>query len=202
MKPLTPEQQELVEENHKLIFAYAYEKEIDLEEHYGRLAYALCRASQCFDPEKGNFSTVAYRCMQGEMSHYYYTLNRQKRVPQNLIKSLSQAITSEFYEGKEVTLEDVIPDPNNAIDVFENEYLVSLMLECLNDRERYILTEYYIQGRTLQSIADELGCTKERIRQININSIGKIRKKFNPPRINKEPVSDIVQRCRNLGLIP
>lgn len=57
---------------------------------------------------------------------------------------------------------------------------VALAMESLNDRERRIITMRFGLGdgrvRTLQEVSDVMGVTKERIRQMEVRALGKMRK--------------------------
>ena len=47
----------------------------------------------------------------------------------------------------------------------------------LPKRERYVLTEYFYNEKTLSEIGKELNLTRERIRQIKEEAIGRLREK-------------------------
>jgi DNA-directed RNA polymerase sigma subunit (sigma70/sigma32) len=63
------------------------------------------------------------------------------------------------------------------------EDLVERMGECLDDRERFVIRERFGLGegnvvRTLRDIAREIGLSKERVRQIQIAAVEKLRDFF------------------------
>lgn len=68
----------------------------------------------------------------------------------------------------------------STIEKEQNKYLVGEMLGMLRQRERIILEKLYgINGqeqRTIEEISDELGITRERVRQLKMSSINKLRK--------------------------
>ena len=61
------EQKKLFEDNHNLIYSYAKKKHISSEKWYDVLAIGLCKAARSFDPDKGKFSTWAYRFFDNEI---------------------------------------------------------------------------------------------------------------------------------------
>ncbi|MEL7089381.1 MAG: sigma factor-like helix-turn-helix DNA-binding protein, partial [Planctomycetota bacterium] len=87
-------------------------------------------------------------------------------------------------EGREwiETLED---DSDQAADIVEDDHdretlrnwLVTAM-GVLNDRERFIVRERKLreEPRTLESLGNELGLSKERVRQLEAAAFGKMRK--------------------------
>jgi RNA polymerase sigma factor (sigma-70 family) len=50
------------------------------------------------------------------------------------------------------------------------------LLVSLDDREKKIVYGRFVTGKTLQEIADELGLTRERIRQIENNALRKMKR--------------------------
>lgn len=107
--------------------------------------------------------------MEGRLSGSDYSLN---------------ATQSSDDEGREwiETLED---DSQQAQELVEHDrdidtlrgWLVSAMQE-LNDRERFIVRERKLRDapRTLESLGQELGLSKERVRQLEAAAFGKMRK--------------------------
>jgi len=107
--------------------------------------------------------------MEGRLSGSDYSLN---------------ATQSTEDEGREWidALED---DSAQAAEVVEHDkdidtlrgWLVNAM-EALNERERFIVRERKLQDqpRTLESLGDELGLSKERVRQLEAAAFGKMRK--------------------------
>lgn len=67
---LNEKQKNLVEENYNLIYKYAKDHKLDMEEFSGLLSIGLCKAALNYDSDKTKFSTFAYRCMGNEVSNY------------------------------------------------------------------------------------------------------------------------------------
>ena len=68
MKPLTDEQQKLVEANHNLIYFLLKTYKWTIDKYYDIAAIGLCKAAQRYDESRGvNFSTYAMRVMYNEV---------------------------------------------------------------------------------------------------------------------------------------
>lgn len=50
------------------------------------------------------------------------------------------------------------------------------LLDLLDDREKEIIYDRMVNGKTLQQIGDKFGLTRERIRQIEANALQKMRR--------------------------
>lgn len=102
--------------------------------------------------------------------------------------SLSLNMSHETEEGEGREWIDVIADDGSGPDeivarIHDAPVLSRLLKEALSTlrkRERYILTERMLleQPRTLESIANELGLSKERIRQIQATALSKLQKRL------------------------
>jgi RNA polymerase primary sigma factor len=88
-------------------------------------------------------------------------------------------------EDGEGQVKDIIEDeniiaPDEHLDLFFNKERAANLLEMLNERERRILELRYglVDGetKTLAEIADEMGVSRERVRQLEEAAIGKIQK--------------------------
>ncbi|KEO52946.1 RNA polymerase factor sigma-32 [Thioclava pacifica] len=94
------------------------------------------------------------------------------------------ATQSSDEEGREWvdTLEDDGASPEEAVaETHDGETMrvwLGEAMQGLTDRERYIVTERRLidDPRTLESLGDELGLSKERIRQLEAQAFGKMRK--------------------------
>lgn len=91
----------------------------------------------------------------------------------------------ELIEGENFTLMDMLADdsPDQETRLIEDEQRLKLTSEVrrafdrLNDRERKIIQERILDEspRTLQELADDFGISRERVRQLEANALGKLR---------------------------
>ncbi|MBC7004517.1 RNA polymerase sigma factor RpoS [Photobacterium sp. BZF1] len=69
--------------------------------------------------------------------------------------------------------------PENELDKQDISKLAIAMLESLNERDREILCRRFgllgYEAQTLQQVADEVGLTRERIRQLQVSSLKKLK---------------------------
>jgi RNA polymerase sigma factor (sigma-70 family) len=95
---LTAEQQQLVTDNHNLIYDFCKKQGCDKNDYYDIFALSLCRAAERFDPKKGfKFSTLAYRCMLNDFHEEFRKQNYLMRKPKKPIMSLDGSAN---YEGE------------------------------------------------------------------------------------------------------
>jgi len=172
-KCLTPEQQKLVEENHNLIYSYANQKGLNIDEFYPLLAEGLCKAALSFDPSKGKFSTIAYKTMERKMTHYYRDTNAEKRKGDYELLYYHQEVYSEDGDEKEYDwLSSLSSDEN-----IEEKSIFSVWIQkvsaILKYRERKILS-LLSEGYGKEEILRKLGIGSSSYN----NDLKKIREHF------------------------
>lgn len=107
----------------------------------------------------------------------------QKQYKSTIVnKSYCQSLDTIITDDNKLTLEDIIPDESNSsYDPFAKEYIEKSINLILNERERFVINNYYgLNGyseKTIKEIAQELGLGEERVRQIRKNSIIKLKKR-------------------------
>lgn len=85
---LNEKQKNLVEENYNLIYKYAKDHKLDIEEFSGLLSIGLCKAALNYDEDKTKFSTFAFRCMGNEVSNYLRKINAGKYLRHDEVYSM------------------------------------------------------------------------------------------------------------------
>ena len=85
---LNEKQKNLVEENYNLIYKYAKDHKLDIEEFSGLLSIGLCKAALNYDSDKTKFSTFAFRCMGNEVSNYLRKINAAKHLRHDTVYSM------------------------------------------------------------------------------------------------------------------
>ena len=117
-------------------------------------------------------------------------LDLTARQVKSIMDTLSAAkgvdsLTSLVHEEDETTLEDLISDDGkgNPHDVFlqnENQRSIKKSMEDLNDRDRQIIIMRYglndDEPKTLGEVAEILGLSRERVRQIEERAVNTLRK--------------------------
>jgi RNA polymerase sigma factor (sigma-70 family) len=82
--------------------------------------------------------------------------------------------------------------PQNVIALYSDEeesisedLLVQIVDESLTERQKTIFYRRYKDNATLQAIGEELGCSRERIRQLLVKIDARINRKFNSRKPSK-----------------
>lgn len=172
MEKLNEEQKVLVENNHGLIFKFAKDRDIDIEEYYGLLAIGLCKAALIFDESLGfKFSTIAFRCMYREYRTFIQYLFRDKMVPQYEIISYNTGLN--YLEGDEYYSDLMIEAINNNLSDY-SRVNVENFYSHLSDKEKFVLNKI-LCGYKEREVAVILGCTKQNVGYIKT----KIKDKYN-----------------------
>ena len=104
--------------------------------------------------------------------------NKEKIRELSIYESLHSQIsldTKVFDDSEKSKLIDQIVDEREYRQDNEDIEDILSITEKLDEREKYILREKYVTGKTLDEIGGELGLTKERIRQIETKSLARLR---------------------------
>lgn len=104
------------------------------------------------------------------------TIETTMKVPSHMIN-----IESNIDNDCNTTFGDILSDPNekNIEDTVANNLIkdnIKDKLYLLSEREREVVEKYFFQGKSLQEIGNEMGRTRERIRQIKEDALYKLRK--------------------------
>ena len=131
---------------------------------------SLMQAVDKFDYDRGfRFSTYAYRAIA---RNAYRTINDQHKEESRFDASVSEDLTS-------------LPEQDRTSPLNENEWirmrtLLVDLLPRLDRREQFILRGRFALGahrqvRTFQCLADKLGISKERVRQLEQRAVDKLK---------------------------
>ena len=163
----------IVRSNLRLVVALARKFSLSVDqmsELIGEATVPLIRAVELFDISLGNrFSTYATWAVR---NHMVRCMSRRQAAPDHV-------------EIKDQTLLDRVPDercnPEEEVRLTaQRAESVKELLTSLSDRERFVITARFgldgqPRGQSLQDIADKVGLSKERVRQITLSAIEKLR---------------------------
>ena len=176
---LTPEEQKLVAENEKLIYSYMNRfnlSENEVEDWYGLLAFALCKAARGFDESKGyKFSTYAWTCL----THEVWNLHDRKHSLENVVSF------DEYVPGTDnLIYRDILPSD------YDLEYEVLQNMDEINSEKllyRYnklkplhkeIIYQHFILDNKQIDIAEKYNVSRQRISKICRDFVEKVKKDF------------------------
>ena len=159
-EPMTPEQQKLAADNCNLIYAYINRENLDFEEWYGELAFALCRAAQIYDPSFGvTFATLAWNCFMRRVKRVRWLACRSKR---NLMQCVS--LTWRTEEGEELQID--LPDEEDPYEEIDSQIAVENwahnMLPYLKKRDPELLG-YVLEGHNFAEVSRKMGVSRQAI---------------------------------------
>ena len=108
----------------------------------------------------------------------------QKIIGESSASAISNIHTSIKVDGSQLDLSDVIPDSN--VEISENEFEVlrdklSAAMSQLSDREKIIITLYYIDDLSLKKIGKLFNFTESRACQIHTSALDTIWSECFPP---------------------
>lgn len=140
---LSPEQQKMVEENHKLIFWYIHLKGLSVKEWYDIFAIELCETVYEYNEELGS------------LSNYF-----KMKCDQRLANEYKRQFTDKRSHNGMYPIHDM--EIENDMDDIEEYVHIRDSLDIESDR--ILKMRYY--GYTQQEIADELGLSQSTISNI------------------------------------
>lgn len=169
---LNEKQQKLVTENHNLIYGYAHQKNLLIDDYYDILAIGLCNAAKAYDENKGKFSTIAYRCMENELRSHRNSEHKKSSIPHELIISYNAPTSYDYVNNRDIFLE-------NFLDLKSyNDMMYATMFpeieNMLTNRENVVI-KLLQDGFSHSEIAEKLGCHRSNITYF----VGRIRDKVN-----------------------
>lgn len=168
---LTKQQQELIEQNHNLIYKFAHYKNLSIDEYYGILAIGICKAAKIYDKNKDKFSTLAYYCMHNEVIDHWRYINKKSYIEGNTFSYDALKCTDNGENN--VSLIEIISNNCSVQDIVENKMFITSFINTLNEKEKKIM-QLLIQGMKQYEVAIYLNCT---IQNVN-HFVKRIRKKW------------------------
>ena len=80
--------------------------------------------------------------------------------------------------GDTIYLQDQIEDKNNNMRYIDDKVALKEAINDLKDKEKYIIVERYITGKTQMELADEIGISQAQISRIEKNALNNIKNKI------------------------
>ena len=165
---------------------------LPLEDLLGEATTGLLEAVRRFDPDRGfRFMTYAVWWVRRALVRAVATQSRNVRIPRHRASASGDealawpreiSLTDDGESDTPRGFEDLLDSGDEPLDetVHRNQECsaVRAALDELPDRQRYVLEERFglrtDEGRTLLDVAGDLGVTKERVRQIEGQALGKL----------------------------
>ena len=165
---------EIVSANLRLVVSIA-KRHVNPQSHLFELIsdgnLSLIQSVDRFDYTRGNrFSTYATWAV---MRNFARAMPGEKRYHERFLLTDSDI----FEQAVDERTDAVLEERNQR----EREDQVDRFLQELNDREQHIIVNRFglrheLKPQTLRQVGDEIGVTKERVRQIEIQALAKLRK--------------------------
>lgn len=136
---------------------------------------AFLKALKAFDISKGyKFTTYLKMPFKNAVNDLLGRSKQLKNEPLNNCQSLNKPVG--LPDGSETEFGELIPD-KNSLDFVErmetlSEYeTIHQIVKQLPEPCKSVVNKHYFQGVTFTAIADEMGFSKERIRQIHLRAL-------------------------------
>lgn len=136
----------------------------NIEDYKSIALMAVVRASRSFDPEKGKFSTYAYKYVRQAITSEIRNSFRKKR--------------SELSVSNNWNFDNSPPSYKHDFHSVDYSRLEDLM-DCLSDRHKLFLRKHYgigCKSETLRDIAKQNGLSASRVQGIVSKSLEKMKK--------------------------
>lgn len=163
---------------------------LPLEDLLGEACMGLLEAVARFDPDRGfRFMTYAVWWVRRALVRAVSTQSRNVRIPRHRAAAQDAppwprevSLADEGDAENPWSLADLLEADDEPLDDLvqrdEESRAVHEALDDLPDRQRYVLEQRFglvtDETRTLKDVAGELGVTKERVRQIEGQALGKL----------------------------
>ncbi len=143
--------------------------ERDLDVSLAEARFTLLRCVRCFNPALGwKFSTYYVKCALQRFA-YLREVARRQFVPFSVVERLRER-GDKCQQPVEGSYEPDFDRPFNLQALRE-----TLASDVLTDRERKVLLGRYWDNRTLNEVGASVGLTRERVRQIQMRALSKLR---------------------------
>ncbi len=175
---------ELIEHNLRLVAHIAkkyYSPNADSEELISIGTVGLIKAVNSFSNSKSTrFATYAAKCIDNEILMYFRSAKKSARDVY-----LDEPVDTD-KDGNTMSLIDIISDDENLPDrvdiMIKSRQLYGFIDECLDDREKEIITYRYglggIKELTQREVADKLNISRSYVSRIEKKALEKLRDRY------------------------
>lgn len=175
---------ELIEHNLRLVAHIAkkyYSPNVDSEELISIGTVGLIKAVNSFSNSKSTrFATYAAKCIDNEILMYFRSAKKSARDVY-----LDEPVDTD-KDGNTMSLIDIISDDENLPDrvdiMIKSRQLYGFIDECLDDREKEIITYRYglggIKELTQREVADKLNISRSYVSRIEKKALEKLRDRY------------------------
>lgn len=185
----------LVKSNMRLVVKIANDYKygrMDFEDIVSNGTIGLLKAIDKFDPEKGGFSACAsayinkYIRMALDSYRGIHTKRYDRMTEEERSSCIVESLNEKVGDGETEFAESLASDEASPSEAVEKASSIKAMHDAidsaLDSREQYIVRKRYgLDGNgsmTLEEIAGRMNCTRERVRQIEVSALAKLRERL------------------------
>ena len=163
--------------------SYLYELDDLVQESY----FALLSAVNHFDCKKDyQFTTLFGLTLKSAFENIVgYKSKRRRNDPIKYAYSLDGFINGNDRAENDTTLMEILPDPNNEIEAFEDSLYTQQLhvalenaLKTISKKHADILKEIYYNNKTQAEIAEKYNCTRKNIDNTKTRALHQLKKNY------------------------
>lgn len=186
----------LVKSNMRLVVKIANDykrySRMDFEDIVSNGTIGLMKAIEMFDPEKGAFPQYASawinKAIRMALDSYrgIHTKRYDRMTQEERSSCIVESLNEKLGDGETEFADSLASDEMSPSEALEKVSSIKAMHDAidnaLDSREQFIIrSRYGLDGSgmlTLREIADKLGMTHERVRQIEVSALAKLRERL------------------------